>query len=184
MLGLGRLPDRGDPKRFAGRDAERRRLWADAVAASQRLGDEWRERLLRDLGDSLDHNRVHFLGKVPYAQYVTLLQVSRAHVYLTYPFVLSWSALEAMSAACALVASATPPVQEVMQHGENALLFDFFARNELVERICEALDGGEAIAAMRRRARDTIITNYDIKQCLAARWRLIQTLAGPCQGRA
>lgn len=84
----------------------------------------YRQQLLEELGDSLDTSRVHFLGKVPYPTFLKVLQVSRVHVYLTYPFVLSWSMLEAMAAGCAVVGSRTAPVEEVVRDGENGLLVD------------------------------------------------------------
>src|SRR3569623_875177 len=90
-------------------------------------GQTFRQQLLSELGDTLDMQRVHFLGKVPYPIFLKILQISRAHVYLTYPFVLSWSMLEAMAAQCLVVASATAPVQEVIRDGENGLLVDFFS---------------------------------------------------------
>lgn len=73
-----------------------------------------------------DWARVHFLGRVPYERFLAMMQVSRVHVYLTYPFVLSWSLLEAMSAGAAIVASDTDPVKEAMVDGETGLFVDFF----------------------------------------------------------
>ena len=75
----------------------------------------WREKMLAEVGQQLDPTRTHFLGKVPYADYKRVLQVSSAHVYLTYPFVLSWSCLEAMATGCRLVASDVAPVREVLE---------------------------------------------------------------------
>ena len=85
-------------------------------------GRTWREIYLDEVRSALDLSRVHFVGKVPYRDYVDLLRISAAHVYLTYPFVLSWSMLEAMALGCCIVGSATPPVEEVIRHGENGLL--------------------------------------------------------------
>lgn len=97
----------------------------------------WREKLLRE--NPVDLNRVHFLGKVPYATYQRVLQISAAHVYLTYPFVLSWSMLEAMACGCLLIGSRTAPVEEVLRDGENGLLVDFFAPSEVASRTLIAL---------------------------------------------
>src|SRR5688500_7889875 len=93
----------------------------DEVSYSPRLppGQTYRERMLRQIEGRADLSRVQFLGKIPYRQYIELLQKSSVHVYLTYPFVLSWSLLEAMSAGCLVVASRTAPVQEVMRDREN-----------------------------------------------------------------
>ena len=91
----------------------------------------------------LDMSRVHFVGTLPFVEYAKLLQVSSAHVYLTYPFVLSWSILDAMSAGCCIVASNTAPVLEVIEDNNNGLLVDFFDVNQLVEKIEYALDNKE-----------------------------------------
>src|SRR5262249_33638374 len=79
-------------------------------------GESWRAACVKEVADKLDFDRVHFVGKIPYLTYVNLLQVSAAHVYLTYPFVLSWSMLEAMSAQCLVIGSRTEPVTEVLEH--------------------------------------------------------------------
>ena len=92
-------------------------------------GRTWRQTLLAEVGAKLDLSRVHFLGRVPYATFVNALQVSSAHVYLTYPFVLSWSMLDAMAAGCVVVGSATAPLKEVIRDGENGVLFDFPLRS-------------------------------------------------------
>src|SRR6185312_4325157 len=96
-------------------------IGGDEVSYGMRLpdGKTYREEILNELGDSLDLSRVHFLGRVPYPTFLTVLQISRVHVYLTYPFVLSWSMLEALSAGCLVVGSRTPPVEEVLRHREN-----------------------------------------------------------------
>jgi glycosyltransferase involved in cell wall biosynthesis len=90
---------------------------------SPRDDSNWRTKLLRE--NPVDTSRVHFLGRVDYATYRTVLQISAAHVYLTYPFVLSWSLLEALACGCAVVASDTAPVREVLRNGKNAVLVDF-----------------------------------------------------------
>jgi glycosyltransferase involved in cell wall biosynthesis len=118
---------------------------------------------------------VTFTGRIPYAQYLALLRRSSAHVYLTYPFVLSWSLLEAMSAGCLVVASRTPPVEEVIRHGENGLLTDFFSAERIAASIDEALsrDHGELRAAARR----TVVERFDLKRvCLPAQLELVARL--------
>jgi glycosyltransferase involved in cell wall biosynthesis len=140
----------------------------------------FREQMLEELGDSLDLSRVHFLGKVSYEAFIRLLQVSRVHVYLTYPFVLSWSMLEAMSAGCLIVGSRTQPVEEVLQHGANGLLVDFFSPDEVAQRVVEALEDRRAHDSIRQNARQTILDQYDLHSvCLPAHLRVISTVAGP-----
>ena len=96
----------------------------DDVSYGSRPKDakNWREEMLAEVGGQLDPTRTHFMGKVPYQDYKRVLQVSSAHCYLTYPFVLSWSCLEAMATGCVVVASSTAPVREVTTHGANGLL--------------------------------------------------------------
>lgn len=88
----------------------------------------------------LDIKRVHFTGGLPYKDYKKLLQISSVHVYLTYPFVLSWSLLEAMATGCCIAASKTPPVEEVMKNNENGILIDFYDIDGFAENINYALD--------------------------------------------
>ncbi|MFB9160158.1 glycosyltransferase family 4 protein [Chromobacterium violaceum] len=111
----------------------------------------WREKLLRE--NPVDPGRVHFLGKVPYDVYRKVLQVSAVHVYLTYPFVLSWSLLEAMASGCRIVASDTAPLREVIRDGVNGHLTGFFDQEALIGRVRAALR--EDDPAMRRQARRT-----------------------------
>src|SRR5205823_4430245 len=95
----------------------------------------YREQLVAELAGEIDPRRVHFLGRLPYRQYLTVLQISSVHVYLTYPFVLSWSLLEAMAVGCLLIASRTPPVEEVIVDGVNGRLVDFFDEEGLADHI-------------------------------------------------
>lgn len=101
---------------------------------------------------SLDPARTHFLGRIPRRRFVEVLQVSAAHVYLTYPFVLSWSLLEAMACATPIVASDTAPVREVLRQRENALLVPFHSHEALAAAVLELLDAPGRFAAMRSRA--------------------------------
>lgn len=145
-------------------------------------GKTFKQELLKELGDSLDLSRVHFLGKVPYNFFLGVLQVSRVHVYLTYPFVLSWSMVESMAAGCLLVASRTPPVQEVIRDGENGILVDLFSTTDIADRVTDALANPQAYQSLRARARRTVVENYDLNTiCLPAQLRLLHMAAPPPQ---
>jgi len=126
-------------------------------------GTTWKDHFLAPVRDRIDLNRVHFLGKVPYPVFVKLMQVSRVHAYLTYPFVLSWSMLEAMSAGCLIVGSRTAPVQELITDGVNGRLVDFFDTEGWARLITKGLAHPERFADLRRAARDTILQGYDLK---------------------
>jgi glycosyltransferase involved in cell wall biosynthesis len=117
------------------------------------------------------------VGNIPYDVYLQLLRVSAAHVYLTYPFVLSWSMLEAMAAQCLIIGSNTPPVKEVITHQTNGLLFDFFSPQELAEVTIRALERPDLYKEMREEARRTIIAKYDLESlCLPSHIDLIERL--------
>jgi glycosyltransferase involved in cell wall biosynthesis len=133
-------------------------------------GGTFREVMLAEVGGALDLERVHFLGQVPYATYLNILQVSSVHVHLTYPFVLSWSFLEAMSAGCAVVSSATAPVLEVLRDRENGLLVNFFAADEVCDRVDEVLNHPDRMQAMREASRATVVTRFDTSLVTLPRW--------------
>lgn len=127
----------------------------------------YRQQYIQELDGYVDWSKVHFLGKLPYVDYLKILQISAAHVYLTYPFVLSWSMLEAMSVGCILIASATTPVKEVITDGQNGFLVDFFNSNDLAEKIAEVLAEPSKCSIIRTLARQTIIDKYDLfSHCL------------------
>ena len=137
-------------------------------------GKNWREVMLAEVGSQLPLERVHFLGGLPYADYLRLLQVSSCHVYLTYPFVLSWSCLEAMAAECVLVASSTPPVKEVIEHGKNGLLFDFFDTAALTRQVVAVLGNRPAFKHLGQQARQDVINRYDLQtRCLPELLKLV-----------
>jgi glycosyltransferase involved in cell wall biosynthesis len=130
----------------------------------------FKEMMLHELGAKLDLARVHFVGRLEYHDYLTLLQVSSAHVYLTYPFVLSWSFIEAMASGCLILGSRTPPVLEVLREGINGLSVDFFSHKELAERILRVLERPNGTQALRTAARTTAVRRYDLKKVLLPRW--------------
>ncbi|MDJ0650611.1 MAG: glycosyltransferase family 4 protein [Xenococcaceae cyanobacterium MO_188.B19] len=114
----------------------------------------------------LDMNRVHFTGLLPYDEYLQVLKASSVHLYLTRPFVLSWSMLEALSTGCLIVGSSTPPVKEVIEDGVNGLLVDFFTPKKIASKIIEALNNPDKMAKIRTRARETILEKYDLAKLL------------------
>lgn len=140
-------------------------------------GKTWKQIFLDEVRDRLDLERVHFVGKVPHSVFLNVMQVSAAHVYLTYPFVLSWSMLEAMAAECLVIGSDTPPVREVIQADRNGVLVDFFDVEALAARVIDALANPDSYREIRRQARETILTRYDLKRhCLPRQLALIEAL--------
>jgi glycosyltransferase involved in cell wall biosynthesis len=139
----------------------------------------WKQIFLDEVKAGLDLQRVHFVGTIPYGTFVNLMSVTRVHAYLSYPFVLSWSMLEAMSAGALVVGSATAPVQEVVRHGENGLLVDFFDVGRWSAVLTEALAAPETFAPLRQAARATIVEGYDLhSKCLPRMIAWVESLAG------
>ncbi|MBF0333437.1 MAG: tetratricopeptide repeat protein, partial [Alphaproteobacteria bacterium] len=154
-------------------------IGADGVSYGPGLSDgrSFREALLAEQKGRIDLDRVHFLGRVSYEQFLAVLHVSSAHIYLTYPFVLSWSMLEAMSAGCLVIGAAVPPVMEAIEHGVNGLLVDFFSPREIADRVDEVLGHPNRMAELRARARQTVIERYDLRRvCLPRHLALIDDL--------
>jgi glycosyltransferase involved in cell wall biosynthesis len=140
-------------------------------------GQTYRQMFLEEVKSQVDRSRIHFLGKVPYEDFICVLQLSSVHIYLTYPFVLSWSMLEAMAAQALVVGSATAPVTEVIRHGKNGLLVDFFSMEELVNAVCEVLEHPDRMLEIRQRARQTIVERFDLRSvCLPRQIEMIETL--------
>jgi len=139
----------------------------DRVAYGKSLPDgrTYKEKALEEL--DLDLSRIHFTGLLPHAQYRQVLQASSAHVYLTRPFVLSWSLLEAMATGCAVVASRTAPVKEVITNGTHGLLADFFSPADVAAQVETILDCPDQAASMRTQARKTVLARFDLAQCLS-----------------
>jgi glycosyltransferase involved in cell wall biosynthesis len=128
-------------------------------------GRSWKSVFWTEVADRVDQRRVHFLGPVPYATYVGALQISSVHAYLTYPFVLSWSLLEAMSAGCIVVGSDTGPLQEVID-GRNGLLVPFFDFEGLAGRVVHALGHQKVYEPLRVAARKTAVDLYSLDSCI------------------
>ncbi|HET7133010.1 MAG TPA: glycosyltransferase, partial [Gammaproteobacteria bacterium] len=152
----------------------------DEISYSAKLppGETYRARALKEVGARIDWSRVHFLPGLPYERYLALLQISSAHIYLTYPFVLSWSLLEAMAAGCLVIGSDTAPVREVVRDGENGLLADFFSPADIAAKVEAALREPQRFAALRRRARADVVESFDLKKrCLPAQIALVEELA-------
>lgn len=124
-----------------------------------------------------DWQRVHFLGNLPYQYFIPLLQLSTVHVYLTYPFVLSWSLLEAMSVGCTIVASDTQPLHEAIKHNETGKLVNFFDHAGLAEQVCQLLDQPEERQRLSNNARAFAQANYDLKTvCLPRQLEWVEGL--------
>jgi glycosyltransferase involved in cell wall biosynthesis len=147
-------------------------------------GKGWKDRFVNEVRSQIpdvDWARVHFLGRLPHHLFTGLQQLSSVHVYLTYPFVLSWSLLEAMSCACAIVASDTPPLHEAIRHGENGRLVDFFDQHALVKEVGDLLDQPEERERLGAAARVFARQHYDLKSvCLPGQVAWVEGLAGAC----
>jgi glycosyltransferase involved in cell wall biosynthesis len=137
------------------------------------------EQFMAEIEESVDRSRIHFVGFLPTERYRAVLQVSAVHIYFTYPFVLSWSLIEAMATGCLVVGSRTPPVQEVIVDGENGLLVDFFDCEGLADQVCYALAHPDRYSRLRAAARATAVKRFDFATvCLPAYLQLLQRFTG------
>ncbi len=137
-------------------------------------GRTWREKMLAEL--PLDTARLHFTGPLDYPAYRRCVQAGDVHVYLSRPYVLSWSLLESMSMGALVVGSDTAPVREVLRHRENGLLAAMDDPVALAGCIEEALENRDRLAPLRQAARESIVSNYALPDCLARRRRLLARL--------
>ncbi len=144
---------------------------------------EWKEHFLKEIDGQYDASKVHFAGSLDYQSFLKILKISQVHVYLTYPFVLSWSLLEAMSTGCPIVGSATQPVMEAIQHEHNGLLVDFFDPKNIAESIERLLTDRQLASTLGKQARKDALHNYSLEQCLPRQLELIHLVANGALGR-
>ncbi|KGG27069.1 putative glycosyltransferase [Prochlorococcus sp. MIT 0702] len=137
-------------------------------------GGEWKDQFLAEIDGQYDPDLVLFSGSMVYEKFLRVLQLSKVHVYLTYPFVLSWSLLEAMSSGCAVVASDTLPVREVIQHGVNGLLVDFFSPNDVADYVSDLIHDRALAVQLGLAARHLVLDRYSLEKCLPRHLSLLQ----------
>ncbi|KOR34274.1 MULTISPECIES: glycosyltransferase family 4 protein [Planktothricoides] len=162
---------------------ERRPNCHIVVVASERVcygkplpdGMTYKEYMLKKV--PLDLSRIHFVGSLPYGLYLKVIQASDVHIYLTRPFVLSWSMIESMSTGCLVLGSDTPPVAEVIQDGENGLLADFFSPKQIADRVDEVFAHPTRMAEIRKKARETALERYSHQVLLPRHIQLIEDVA-------
>ena len=136
-------------------------------------GMTWKSVYLDEVSSRIDLARVHFLPPLPYDDFVSLLQVSRAHIYLTFPFVLSWSLIEAMAIGCTIVGSDTAPVREAIEHGHSGLLTPFHDPSGLAEKVIGVLADPASYASLGNAARSRALARYDKAACLTRALHLL-----------
>jgi glycosyltransferase involved in cell wall biosynthesis len=148
-------------------------------------GTTWKQTFLTELGDRLDHSRVLFPGKIPYETYIKMLQRSDAHVYLTYPFVASWSLREAIAIGGPVIGSDTPPVREFITDGQNGLLTSFFDPAALADTILNVLEDRPLAQRLRAGARQWADKHLAMRDYLARYDALVGSVAsgGPPEGQ-
>ena len=160
-------------------DAEIVIVGSEGVSYGAQLpeGDSHKKRMLKEV--SFNPATVHFTGHLATPEFRAVMHVSAAHIYLTYPFVLSWSMLEAMASECLIIGSRTAPVEEVIEDGRNGLLIDFFDKSALADRVCEALARPDQFRHLRRAARETVLARYDLRTvCLPRQLAVVSDLIG------
>ncbi|SMP82340.1 Glycosyltransferase involved in cell wall bisynthesis [Desulfonatronum zhilinae] len=149
-----------------------------SYGAAAPQGTTWKDIFLNEVKDRLDLGRVHFLGRISYDLYMAVMQLSSVHVYLTYPFVLSWSLLEAMSMECCIVAGNTKPLHEAIDHDKTGRLVDFFDVQGFADNVTELLNNPKERCRLGRKAREFAVANYDLKTvCLPRQIEWVEGLA-------
>lgn len=149
-----------------------------SYGAAAPTGTTWKQIFLDEVKDGIDLSRLYFLGNVPYSHFVSLLQLSTLHVYLTYPFVLSWSLLEAMACGCAIVASDTEPVREVIEHEKTGMLVPFFDPQKLAQQVSDLIEDPALREELGKSARRQVVEKYDLQEvCLPKLERIVYQYA-------
>jgi glycosyltransferase involved in cell wall biosynthesis len=140
----------------------------------------WVKEMLKEVGQELDGKRLFFTGHLPHDQMHNVLSISSAHVYMTYPFVLSWSLLEAMASECLIVGSDTAPVRDALTHNKNALLFDFFNVDQLANTVIDACNNPDKYTHLRKQARADAVKHWERKKICEPQWlALLDEYLGP-----
>lgn len=148
-----------------------------SYGAAAPAGHTWKQIYLDKVAGDLDLQRVFFVGNLSYTKYQHLLQISCCHVYFTYPFVLGWSCLEALSTGCIVIGSDTEPVREVIEHNKNGLLVDFFDQDALIESVVDVVTHPQNFSQIRELARESVVAGYDLQShCLPAQIELVDSL--------
>ena len=140
-------------------------------------GESWKKRFMREIEGKYEKDRLIFTGSIGYEEYLKVLKMSSCHVYLTYPFVLSWSMLEAMSIGLPVIGSNTEPVLEVIENEKNGIITDFFDENELAKNVERVINDGELRRHIGENAKITIEQKYSLKKCLPKQIALINLLS-------
>jgi glycosyltransferase involved in cell wall biosynthesis len=152
-----------------------------SYGAKPKNGGSWKDIFIDEVRPAIsetDWARVHFLGNIPYENFLSLLKISTVHVYLTYPFVLSWSLLEAMSAGCTILASETAPVLEAIRQNETGRLINFFDTAALTDNLCDLLEDTKTRETLGTNARLFARENYDLKSiCLPRQLKWVSELS-------
>jgi len=151
-----------------GQDAER------PYGGKSSDGRTWREVCFEGL--AIDPARIHFLGKTPHEQMLAALRLSTAHIYYTYPFVLSWSLVEAMASGCYVIGSDTAPLHDAIEDGVNGRLLPFFDVEALSTAMIEACRNPQASAPLRAAARATAVAKFARSDGRAAWLKLLEEM--------
>ena len=139
---------------------------------------EWKDYFLKEIKGQYDPGLVHFTGTIIHGIFIKLMQISSCHVYLTYPFVLSWSLLEAMACETPIVGSNTAPVEELIKHGTNGMIVDFFSSTDISNSVTELLKNPKLGERYGKEARKLILDNYSLDNCLDKQMNLIKMITG------